>query len=337
MPKATKANQDDLNRPQVPALDLISDALGQVRAVMQNRLQEAAAEPDLDMLLEHLDLVQGKMLRPAMVLLSGMAFREIDEAHVKAAAIMEMIHLATLLHDDVLDLSEVRRRHPTVNALWGNEPAVLMGDFILTVVFGMCTELPPEVAKIIAWTASRVCKGELRQSLRQGDWSVSVQEYLSIVEDKTASFFSGCCKAGAVLSQAEPVQVEALSTYGLDVGVAFQIADDMMDLRIDGGKLSGKSGGRDQECQKATLPVIHMLCQIDEDRQEAILSGLESPSDGFDKTLMTWLDETGSLTYAQQEVEKYTSRGLAKLAALPDLPARKALEALAKGLVIRVS
>ncbi len=336
MPKATKKNQDDLDRPQVPALDLISDALSQVRSEMQSRLQEATSEPDLDALLSHLDLVQGKMLRPALVLLSGVACKTINPQHIKAAAIMEMIHLATLLHDDVLDLSEVRRHHPTVNALWGNESAVLMGDFILTVVFGMCTELPPEVARVIARTAGRVCKGELRQSLRQGDWSVSVPEYLSIVEDKTASFFAGCCEAGAVLSTAEPSQAEALSAYGLDVGIAFQIADDMMDLRGDGG-LAGKSVGRDQEGQKATLPVIHMLSEIEESHRETLLSGLSSPSDAFKEVLVASIERTGSLVYAQHEVEKYTSQGIEKLLALPESPARHALEALAQGLVLRVS
>jgi octaprenyl-diphosphate synthase len=336
MPKATKENQNDLNRPQVPALDLISDALSQVRLEMQNRLQEAASEPDLGHLLDHLDLVQGKMLRPALVLLSGMACGTVKPPHIRAAAIMEMIHLATLLHDDVLDWSEVRRHHPTVNALWGNESAVLMGDFILTVVFGMCTELPPEVARVIARTAGRVCKGELRQSLRQGDWSVSVPEYLSIVEDKTASFFAGCCEVGAVLSTAEPAQVEALDAYGLDVGIAFQIADDMMDLRGDGG-LAGKSVGRDQEGQKATLPVIHMLSKVEESQREPLLSGLSSPSDAFKKALVASIERTGSLVYAQREVEKYTSQGLEKLLELPESPARNALEALAQGLVLRVS
>ncbi|MCP4453635.1 MAG: polyprenyl synthetase family protein [Planctomycetes bacterium] len=336
MPKATKENQNDLNRPQVPALDLISDALSQVRSEMQNRLQEAASEPDLNALLAHLDLVQGKMLRPALVLLSGTACGTVNPKHIKAAAIMEMIHLATLLHDDVLDLSEVRRHHPTVNALWGNESAVLMGDFILTVVFGMCTELRPEVARVIARTAGRVCKGEVRQSLRQGDWSVSVPEYLSIVEDKTASFFAGCCEVGAVLSTAEPVQVQALNAYGLDVGIAFQIADDMMDLKGDGG-LAGKSAGRDQEGQKATLPVIHMLSKVEESKRELLLSGLSSPSDAFREALVASIECTGSLVYAQQEVAKYTSQGLEKLRELPESPARAALEALAQGLVLRVS
>jgi octaprenyl-diphosphate synthase len=335
MPKATKKNQDDLNRPQAPALDLISDALSQVRSEMRSRLQEAASEPDLDALLSHLDLVQGKMLRPALVLLSGMACKSINPQHIKAAAIMEMIHLATLLHDDVLDLSEVRRRHPTVNALWGNESAVLMGDFVLTVVFGMCTELPPEVARIIARTAGRVCKGELRQSLRQGDWSVSVQEYLSIVEDKTASFFVGCCEVGAVLSLAEPFQIDALSAYGLAVGIAFQIADDMMDLRGDG--LAGKSVGRDQECQKATLPVIHMLRHLEQSQRETILSGLKSPSDTFSKVLTASIEQTDSLAYAQKAVGKYTSQALEKLLELPEAPARNALETLSRGLVLRVS
>lgn len=333
---ATKENQNDLNRPRVPALDLISDELSQVRSEMQSRLLEAASEPDLDALLDHLDLVQGKMLRPAMVLLCAKACAKINAQHIKAAAIMEMIHLATLLHDDVLDLSEVRRRHPTVNALWGNESAVLMGDFILTVVFGMCTELPPEVARIIARTAGRVCKGELRQSLRQGDWSVSVQEYLSIVEDKTASFFAGCCEVGAALSQAETLQIEALGAYGLDVGIAFQIADDMMDLREDEG-MAGKSAGRDQECQKATLPVIHMLDHVEQSQREVLLSGLKSGSDAFNKALTAEMERTDSLAYAQQQVEKYTSQGLAKLAELPDIPARQALESLARGLVLRVS
>jgi len=336
MPKATKGNKNDLNRPQVPALDLVSDALVQVRSEMLNQMRDAASEPDLDALLDHLDLVQGKMLRPALVLLSGMTCAEITPHHIQAAAIMEMIHVATLLHDDVLDVSDVRRRHPTVNALWGNESAVLMGDFVLTVVFGMCTALPSNVAKIIARTAGQVCKGELRQTMRQGDWSVSAPEYLSIVEDKTASFFAGCCEVGAALSAVEPSHIEALSVYGLDVGIAFQIADDMMDLKGDDG-LAGKSLGRDQEGQKATLPVIHMLSHVGQDQREALLSGLAQPSEASNKALLAAIEQCASLAYAQNEVEKITSHGLSRLMELPETPARNALETLARGLISRVT
>ncbi|MCF7972243.1 MAG: polyprenyl synthetase family protein [Phycisphaerae bacterium] len=336
MPKATKRNENDLSRPQVPALDLVSDALEQVRSLILNRLRDAASEPDLDALLDHLALVQGKMLRPALVLLSGEACANMTHHHILAAAMMEMIHVATLLHDDVLDLSDVRRSQPTVNALWGNESAVLIGDFILTVVFGMCTELPPEVARIIARTAGQVCKGELRQTMRQGDWSVSAPEYLSMVEDKTASFFAGCCEVGAALSLAEPDQIEALKGYGLDVGIAFQIVDDMMDLRGD-DDLAGKSLGRDQECQKATLPVIYMLSQVTQDQRELMLADLTVPSESPSKALMAAIEQTDSLAYAQNEVEKFTSQGLSRLMELPETPARHALESLARGLVLRVT
>ncbi len=336
MPKATKENQNDFNGSQVPALDLVSDLLVQVREVMSIRLRDAASGSDLNALLDHLDMVRGKMLRPALVLLSGMTCSQSTEQHIQAAAIMEMIHLATLLHDDVVDLSDVRRHHPTVNALWGNESAVLMGDFVLTVVFGMCTELPQDVARIIARTASQVCRGEVRQSLRQGDWSVSVPEYLSIVEDKTASFFVGCCEVGAVLSGAETVEVEALSGYGLDVGIAFQIVDDMMDLRGDDAK-AGKSSGRDQEGQKATLPVIHMLSQVEQSQRDLLLAGLATPSEAFGKTLAAAIEQTSSSLYAQKKVEDYTSEGLSELMKLPETPARNALEILASALVSRVS
>ncbi len=336
MPKATKEDRNDFNRPQVPALDMVSDLLVQVREVMSNRLRDAASGPDLNALLDHLEIVRGKMLRPALVLLSGMTCSQSTEQHIQAAAIMEMIHLATLLHDDVVDLSEVRRHHPTVNALWGNESAVLMGDFVLTVVFGMCTQLPQDVARIIARTASQVCQGEVRQSLRQGDWSVSVPEYLSIVEDKTASFFVGCCEVGAVLSGAEQCEVEALSGYGLDVGIAFQIVDDMMDLRGDDAQ-AGKSSGRDQEGQKATLPVIHMLSQVEQSQHDLLLAGLASPSDSFSKILTAAIKQTSSSGYAQKKVEEYTSQALSKLTNLSETPARNALETLATALVSRVS
>ena len=155
-------------------------------------------------LLSQLDLCGGKMLRPAMTLLGGKCVGSVAPEHIDLAAIMEMIHLASLLHDDVIDQAQARRGRRSANALWGNTQAVLLGDFVLSKAFALGTTLDlPEASAILGKTAVAICTGEIRQNLQKGDWTITEADYLAVIEAKTASLFGTCCQLGALAGKAE--------------------------------------------------------------------------------------------------------------------------------------
>ncbi len=211
---------------------------------------------------------------------------------------VEMIHHATLLHDDVIDDGRKRRGVPTVNFLWGNECAVLLGDFVLSQVFRMAAELDPPVARVLAQTAVRVCQGELRQTVQKRNWQLSEAQYLEIITEKSASFFGGCCRLGAMLSQADEEQAEALARFGLQAGIAFQIMDDLLDITGNEERM-GKTSQSDLAKNKPTLAVIHLLGTIDAARQADVrgLAGRGGPIP--DASLVDLLEQHGSLQYAR--------------------------------------
>jgi len=165
-----------------------------------------------------------------------------------------MIHSATLLHDDVIDDGQRRRGAPTINSLCGNESAVLLGDFVLSRVFKMAAGFEPAVATVIAQTAVRVCEGELRQVIQKRNWQLDEAAYIDIITEKSAAFFSGCCRIGAMLAHAPDDAAEALSRYGLYAGIAFQITDDVLDITGDEEQM-GKGARNDFETSKLTLAV----------------------------------------------------------------------------------
>ena len=190
---------------------------------------------------------------------------------IRIAAIVELIHNATLLHDDVIDGGQKRRGLPTVNSLCGNESAVLLGDFLLSRVFKMCAELKPEIINIIAGTVVRVCEGELRQMAQRQNWQLSESEYIDIITEKSAALFSSCCLLGGLLAGASETQVRSLACFGLNAGIAFQITDDLLDIIGDESK-TGKTLGSDVDKNKLTLAVIHLLRTVDEREKSAVIN-----------------------------------------------------------------
>lgn len=174
----------------IPAFMLINGELRQVKELINEQLLCHPAEIGVGRMVEHLESCGGKMIRPGLVLLAGGAVGRITDKHIHIAAIMEMIHNATLLHDDVIDEGQKRRGQATVNSLWGNQSAVLLGDFLLSKVFKMCADLEPEVLRIIATAAGRTCEGELRQIAQRENWQLSETEYLDIITEKSAAFLA---------------------------------------------------------------------------------------------------------------------------------------------------
>jgi octaprenyl-diphosphate synthase len=327
MPKAIEYIPGDNRSTEMPVHRLVTSQLSQVRAVMEDQISSHASSEDLLPIISHVFRGEGKMLRPTLVLLAGMACGELKEEHIRTAAVMEMIHIATLLHDDVIDVSEQRRGCPTVNSRWGNEVAVLLGDYVLTVVFRMCTEMSQDCSRIIADTTGIVCQGEMRQTMSRGNWALSISDYLGIIRDKSAHFFSGCCQVGAVLAQGTPTQIQALADYGLQLGLAFQITDDLLDICGDATQ-TGKTAGRDVDNRKATLPLIHWLNQLDEDARQTALDDMDFADGNWDKLEET-LTASGSLDYAREKTAGFTQAAIASLHDLKESQAHQGLEELA--------
>src|SRR5947207_6276549 len=226
----------------------------QLAAVEQRFMAELKSQiPSVNTLVKHVSRFRGKMLRPTLLLLSGKAFGELTDAHVTLATVVEMVHMATLVHDDVLDEAELRRKGATINHLRGNEAAVLLGDYLISHSYHLCSSLDSQLASlIIARTTNLVCEGELLQIDNRNNYELSEETYLEIINRKTAVLTAACCQLGAIFAGANESTVKRLETYGLSLGTAFQIQDDILDIVGDPGTV-GKTLGIDIEKGKLTL------------------------------------------------------------------------------------
>jgi octaprenyl-diphosphate synthase len=286
--------------------------------------------------VDHVRHYRGKRLRPMMLLLTARACGRVTPAHHTLGAVVEMIHTATLVHDDVLDGAHLRRRVATVNAVWGVQTSVLLGDYLFTHAFHLASTLDDvRACRLIGAATDRVCEGELCQVLQRGNLELSEAEYFDIIDGKTAELTACCCHLGALYGDAEPEVVQALARYGRWVGQAFQIADDLLDL-VGEEKTTGKSLGTDVEQQKLTLPLIHLLSRRDgvSGRVRQILC---SPDNHKREALRPCLVEGGGLTYARRRAEELAAQARAELTCLPPSACRSILEALTERVVYRKS
>ena len=325
LPAHTDISADAPNR-RIPAFRLIADQLSLVKELINEQLTASDKTGDIKLLLDCVRCRSGKMIRPGLVLLAGSCCGKITNKHIFIAAIIEMIHNATLLHDDVIDEGQKRRGMPTVNSLWGNESAVLLGDFLLSRVFKMCAELEPKMAKIIAASAIRLCEGELRQVVQRHNRQLGESEYIEIITEKSAVLFSTACFLGALLAQASERQAQSLADFGLNAGIAFQITDDLLDIVGDENK-TGKTLGSDVDKHKLTLALIHLLEEVDERKKKAIVSSyIERKNTQYDKdALIKMLARHGSLEYAKSRAQWYVNRAVRALAGLKKSDAKDAL------------
>ena len=281
--------------------------------------------PETDRLTRHVCHLRGKMLRPALVLLSGQASGHCGTRHETLAAVVELIHRATLVHDDVLDEADVRRRGPALNRLLGNEGAVLLGDYLISHAFVLAAELgDSSVLHAIGRTIRCMCEGELTQIQRRGDFKISEQEYLAVIDRKTASLLAACCELGARLSDADPDTCRRLEAFGRQLGMAFQIIDDVLDLTGTTEHL-GKSVGRDLDKGELTLPVIRLLATDDRQRRKEVWAVLSDGAVDRSARIRALLDGTDALDYSCGMARQYVSHATDMLTPLPDSPARRAL------------
>ena len=268
----------------------------------------------------------GKRLRPLLVLLSAAALGECTAAHIKFAAVIEFIHTATLLHDDVVDISSLRRGRPTANAEFGNAPSVLVGDFLYTRAFQLMVQLDDmAILRHMADTTNTIAEGEVLQLTRAGDATTTEAQYLDVITRKTAILFAAACYGAATLAGEDENTRQAMAKFGLNLGIAFQIIDDVLDYEGDPASM-GKNVGDDLTEGKATLPLIQTLNAGTVAEQALVRSAItEKTSDQIDNVLIA-VRRSGALDYTKAQARHYHDLALAQLAQLPSGDARTALE-----------
>jgi heptaprenyl diphosphate synthase len=306
--------------------------VGAILAAVEGDLRQtvASADPLVGAAARHLVDAGGKRFRPLLVALAAQFGEPTRPEVVKAAIVVELTHLATLYHDDVMDEAPVRRGAPSVNSRWGNVVAILTGDFLFARAADMAAQLGPEAVLIQAATFSRLVHGQIAEtSGPRGE--EKIRHYLRVIEQKTGSLIATSARFGAMFAGATPEQVAALAGYGETIGIAFQLSDDLLDIASD-SEQSGKTPGTDLREGIPTLPVLYALASDDADgasvRLREILAAGPVTDDAVHAEALGLLRESAALKQARETVRSYTERARSALTALPDLPARRALESL---------
>lgn len=302
---------------------LIGPALEDAEAIYDREL--ASDNPYITDILQHTRRFRGKRLRPMLLLLSAEATGGIREEHAVLAAVVEMIHTATLVHDDVLDDADLRRHVATVNSRWNNSTSVLFGDYLFTHAFHLAASVDAEACRLIGRATNIVCEGELTQVRQGGNLDLTEDEYFRIVEAKTGELCAVAARLGARYAGADEAVCTALDRYGRDLGIAFQIADDVLDL-VGIERQTGKSLGSDLAQQKLTLPLIRLLNSDSTGRARELLN---PPSERTPSVLATMLRDTGELDRAQQTAESIADRAAECLDELCNTEACRLLRQLA--------
>ncbi|MDP5053872.1 MAG: polyprenyl synthetase family protein [Congregibacter sp.] len=311
----------------------------QVRAVVSAEL-DAVNAVIIEQLRSDVDMVEnvgqyivdagGKRLRPVLVLLSSSALGAISPLQIQFAAVVEFIHTATLLHDDVVDVSELRRGRPTANSAFGNAPSVLVGDFLYTRAFQLMVALGNhDVLKMMADTTNTIAAGEVLQLIRAGDATTSEAQYYDVIDRKTAALFAAGCEGAALLAGASATQVEQLRICGRNIGVAFQLIDDLLDYEGD-PELTGKNVGDDLAEGKPTLPLIHVMREGSEAQIKLVRDAINAKERGRLPQIIQAVRDCGSLDYTRKAALDCRDKALAALTHLPPSPARDALGRLAE-------
>tara|TARA_R110002049_G_scaffold2750_2_gene21540 strand:+ start:353520 stop:354638 length:1119 start_codon:yes stop_codon:yes gene_type:complete len=322
----------------------IADPLRRVEHRLQSELQSRYEL--LNPLLRHGTQLGGKRLRPAMLLLSGAAARTATAAEtaphdatsdnlVVLGTVIEMVHTATLIHDDVLDAAATRRHVPTVNAKWNSDTSILLGDYLFAQSFYLAATLgEPRACRWVGEAARRVCEGELRQVLCRDVIQLSEESYIDIIRGKTAELCQVACRLGASYCGAGDDVVQALGRYGDAVGIAFQIADDYLDLWGDEATI-GKTLGTDLQQGKATLPIIRLLSTAEAPEREKIIHVLSGPADQRLASLRPMLLRSDAREYTRNVADEYRAVAMSAIDALDDSAAKRSLIAIANFAVDR--
>ncbi|WP_293761778.1 octaprenyl diphosphate synthase [uncultured Aquitalea sp.] len=307
---------------------LIADDMQAVDRVIRSRLHSDVVL--IRQVAEYIISAGGKRLRPALTLLAGRALGYSGEHLYELAAMIEFIHTATLLHDDVVDESDMRRGRETANALFGNAASVLVGDFLYTRAFQMMvTTRNMDILEVMAGATNIIAEGEVLQLLNIGNTDVTEEQYLQVIQYKTAKLFEAAARVGALIADGSPAQVQALADYGMYLGTAFQIIDDVLDYSGDADTI-GKSLGDDLAEGKPTLPLIYTMRQGDAAASTAVREALEHASRDRFHDVLAAVQSCGALDYARNEAVKAAEKAVAAIAHLPETEVKQALIELAR-------
>jgi len=272
----------------------------------------------------------GKRLRPLLALLSAKVFGYQGNMHYLLAAIIEFIHTATLLHDDVVDESDMRRGNETANALFGNAASVLVGDFLYSRSFEMMVEMDDmRVMNILATTTNVIAEGEVMQLMNVHDADTTEEKYLEVIHCKTAKLFEAACQLGAILCNRSDEEIQAMAAYGRYLGTAFQLIDDVMDYTSSSEEM-GKNVGDDLAEGKPTLPLIYAIQQGSQEQAELIKAAIEKG--GYDRIdeVQAIIQHTGALQYTEKMAQQQAELAIAELDGLPESDTRTLLINIAR-------
>jgi len=308
---------------------------------------EAVNQFVIDQLYSNVSLVEsighyivaagGKRMRPVLVLLSSRACDIDNDDHLPMAGVIEFIHTATLLHDDVVDMSTLRRGRPTANSQWNNPSSVLVGDFIYSRAFQILVSLQNmRIMQIMADTTNRIAEGEVLQLLNKHNVEVSEADYMRVIHNKTAILFEAAAQCGAILAGAGEHIEDALRRFGLHVGTAFQLIDDVLDYEGDSEKL-GKNIGDDLAEGKPTLPLIYAMQHGSETDASLIAGSLKTGGLESLEKIIAVVQESGGLSYTRKLAQEQAEKAIACLEALPESSYRTALDSMARFSIERVS
>jgi len=312
---------------------LIREELGEVERVLRREIR--SRHPYVNRLVDHGFHVGGKRLRPALVLLSGKACGRTGPEHPLLGAAVEIIHTATLIHDDVLDEATLRRHVETVNVRFDNEASVLLGDYLFTRSMCLASSLDDAFAcRAIGEAGQAICEGELRQIESRGNYDITEEAYLDIIADKTGALCACSCRLGAYYAGADRATCDAHARFGRTLGIAFQIVDDLLDL-VGEETTMGKSLGTDLVKQKPTLPLIRLLSQTNGADRTRLIEALSRPGNHHRDVLKPWLERSDAVAYAKEKAIRYIRRAIEELPGTPQTEASESLRKLAGFVVAR--
>ncbi|SFR86222.1 octaprenyl-diphosphate synthase [Marinobacter daqiaonensis] len=315
--------------------DTVAEDFARVNDLIIERLSSDV--PLVEKIAQYIIESGGKRLRPLLVLLSSQAIGYDRDDHLKLAAVIEFLHTATLLHDDVVDTSDLRRGRSTANARWGNAPSVLVGDFLYARAFEMMVELNSlPIMEVLSRATAVIAEGEVQQLMNVKNPDVGEDQYMEVIHNKTAMLFEAASHTGALLAGASTEQEQALKNYGKHLGLAFQLVDDALDYTGDADAM-GKNVGDDLAEGKPTLPLIHAMANSSEENRQLIRSAIRKGGLDDLPAILRVVNESGALEYTMAKAREQAALASDCLKTLPSSPHASALEMLTEIAVERVS
>jgi octaprenyl-diphosphate synthase len=330
-----KSTAEDLIHEQYPLFAQLDEDLQGIEEEINKNLQSSV--PLIALVTRYIMRSGGKRLRPLLTVLAARLLNYQGNDHYRLSIVFEYLHAATLLHDDVVDNAELRRGRPSANTLWGNAAVVLVGDFLLATSFFLSvTSGNLKILRILSATTTSMAEGEVLQLINSDNLEISQEEYIEVIERKTAILISAACQIGAILAQADEEQEEAMRSFGLNLGIAFQLRDDFLDYTGSAEEF-GKPVGKDLQEGKITLPLIHALqSSNDGDRQrlvELIISD-RNYEQIFGEVKKIIQDYQG-LDYTAKLANHYITEAKSALSIFPESPTRQSLLEIAEYVISR--